>query len=187
MKKSKENKFNCKRIYVLLIFIGIIIILSFTVGQSLANTSPPNKQLINPKDFIIGPAEIDADIPGFSLPLNIADIENYYDFFEKMPLTPKVLELLEKNAFVVVPTPLDIAEQEVFLDSTRELANPKDDFVAYYQVLKNIDVPVFITSDSLLHYYHIFFDSTLMRLERDLFYQDIWEISKELFDLSLNQ
>ncbi len=186
MKKTKENKFNCKRIYVLLIFIGIIIILSFAVGQSLANTSPPNKQLINPKDFIIGPAEVDADIPGFSLPLNIADIENYYDFFEKMPLTPKVLELLEKNAFVVVPTPLDIAEQEIFLDSTRKLANPIDDFVAYYQVLKNIDVPVFITSDSLLHYYHIFFDTTLMRLERDLFYQDIWEISKELFDVSLN-
>jgi hypothetical protein len=186
MKKTKKNRFNCKGINIFLIAIGIIIILSFTVGQSLANTSLPNKELINPKDFLIGPVEIDADIPGFSLPLNIADIENYHDFFEKIPLTPKVLELLERNAFVVVPTPLDIAEQEVFLDSTRELANPKDDFVAYYQVLKDIDVPIFITSDSLLHYYHIFFDTTLMRLERDLFYQDIWEISKELFDVSLN-
>jgi hypothetical protein len=186
MKKSKENKFNYKGIYILSISIGIIIILSFTVCQSLANTSPLNKQLINPKDFIIGPAEVNADIPGFSLPLNTADIENYHDFFEKMPLTPEVLELLEKNAFVVIPTPLDIAEQEVFLDFSREIANPKDDFVAYYQVLKNIDVPIFITSDSLLHYYHIFFDTTLMRLERDLFYRDIWEISKELFDVSLN-
>ncbi len=185
MKKSKENKFNHKGIYILSISIGIIIILFFTVFQSLANTNQLNKQLINPKDFIMKPLAVNADIPGFSLPLNTADIENYQEFFTKMPLNAETLQLLEKNSFVAIPTPLDIAEQEVFLDFTREISNPKDDFVAYYQVLKNIDVPIFITSDSLLHYYHIFFDTTLMRLERDLFYKNIREISKELFEASL--
>ncbi|MFW6134801.1 MAG: DUF3160 domain-containing protein [Elusimicrobiota bacterium] len=185
MKKSKENIFNHKGRNILSIPIAIIIILSSTVSHSLANTNPLNKQLINPKEFIMEPLGVNADIPGFPLPLNTNKIENYQDFFEKIPLTPEGLNLLEKNAFVVIPTPLDIAEQEVFLDSTSDIANPKDDFVAYYQVLKNIDVPIFITSDSLLHYYHIFFDTTLMRLERDLFYRDIWEISKELFKTSL--
>ena len=90
-----------------------------------------------------------------------------------------------KNAFVVIPTPLNIGEQEIYLPPSWEATNPKDDFVAYYKALKNIDVPIFITSDSLLHYYHIFFDTTLMRMERDLFYQDIWTISRELFEACL--
>jgi hypothetical protein len=185
MKEFKENKFYFKGIHI---FIPVVIMLIFSliVCQSLAIINPINKQLINPGDFIMEPVEVEANIPEHSLPLNTGDIENYQEFFEKMPLNEGALQLLENNSFVVIPTPLDIAEQEVFLDFTREFANPKDDFVAYYQVLKNIDVPIFITSDSLLHYYHIFFDSTLMRLERDLFYQDIWEISKELFETSLN-
>jgi hypothetical protein len=188
MKKSKENKFffkGVRGIFTLLPITIIMLLLSIIVSQSLANVNSPNKNLINPADFIMEPVEVEANIPGHSLPLSTADIENYQNFYEKMPLNREALNLLEKNAFVVIPT-LDIAEQEIFLDYNREMANPKDDFVAYYQVLKNIDVPIFITTDSLLHYYHIFFDTTLMRLERDLFYQDIWEISKELFEVSLN-
>src|SRR6056297_3576943 len=183
MKKSKENNLFFKGIFIAVAFVIIFFLL--TAIQSLANTSPINKQLIDPKNLIMELVEVKANIPGHSLPLHTDDIENYKDFFEKMPLTPEVLNLLQKNAFVVIPTPLDIAEQEIYLGSSREAANPKDDFVAYYQVLKNIDVPIFITSDSLLHFYHIFFDTTLMRLERDLFYQDTWEISKELFETSL--
>jgi len=186
MKKSKENKFFFKGIFTLVPITIIMLLLSIIVSQSLANINSPNKKLINPADFIMEPVEVEANIPGHPLPLNAADIENYQDFFEKMPLSRDSLNLLEKNAFVIIPTPLNIAEQEIFLDFSRKIANPKDDFVAYYQVLKNIDVPIFITSDSLLHYYHIFFDTTLMRLERDLFYQDIWEISEELFEVSLN-
>ena len=183
MKKSKENKLFFKGIFIPVTLVIIFFLL--TAIQSMANTSPINKQLINPEIFIMDPVEVKANIPGHSLPLHADDIENYKDFFEKMPLTPEGLNLLQKNAFAVIPTPLDIAEQEIFLESSGEMANPKDDFVAYYQLLKNIDVPIFITSDSLLHYYHIFFDTTLMRLERDLFYQDIWEISKEFFEASL--
>jgi len=48
-------------------------------------------------------------------------------------------------------------------------------------------LPIFITTDSLLHYYHIFFDTTLMKLERDLFYDDLWQMSKEFFDDALLQ
>ncbi len=178
----KEKHFCFKGI---LIPIVIIFLLSLIFCQLTAIADQINKQLINPGDFFMESIQFEANIQGHSLPLNTTDIENYPDFFEKMPLKNEALKLLKKNAFVVIPTPLDIAEQEVFLNFTRELANPKDDFVAYYQVLKNIDVPIFITSDSLLHYYHIFFDTTLMRLERDLFYQDIWEISQELFEKSV--
>ncbi|MFO7891628.1 MAG: DUF3160 domain-containing protein, partial [bacterium] len=185
MIKLNENKFLFKGIFLLIPVAIVMIFFLLTAIQSMANTSPINKQLINPKDFIIEPVNINANIPAHPLPINISELTNFEEFFSKLPLETEEMELLKKNSFIVIPTPLDIAEQEIFLESYRKMANPKDDFVAYYQVLKNIDVPIFITSDSLLHYYHIFFDTTLMRLERDLFYQDIWEISKELLEVSL--
>jgi len=169
----------------LVVAVAVVLILLLSTGVFALANDLFNKQLINSKDFVTEEIEVNVNIPGYSLPLPISEITNYEDFFRKIPLRNKALELLQKNAFVVIPTPADIAEQEIFLESSGEMANPKDDFVAYYQVLKNIDVPIFITSDSLLHYYHIFFDTTLMRLERDLFFQDIWNISKELFTASL--
>jgi len=181
MKKQKEL-FLFKNLFIA---VTIIMSLFFFIGNYVLANKVFNKQLINPKDFITEEIEVNANKTGYSLPLPISEITNYEDFFRKIPLRMEALEQLEKNAFVVIPTPLDIAEQEIYLSSSREAANPKDDFVAYYEVLKNIDVPIFITSDSLLHYYHVFFDTTLMRMERDIFYQDIWNISQELFEESL--
>ncbi len=170
------------RKHFLLILTALLII---SVGNHASGQTAVSKQLVNPRDFLAEELEVFPSIPEHSLPLAVSDLTNYQDFYEKMPLGPDALELLQKNAFAVIPTPLDIAEQEVYyLPSSPEAANPRDDFVAYYEVLKNIDIPIFITTDSLLHYYHIFFDTTLMRLERDLFYQDIWAISQELFDVS---
>ena len=132
------------------------------------------KRLIKSEDIILEKADITPKIPQYSLPLEIKDISNYQKFSEKIYLSPKALSLLEKNGFVVIPTP-------------KELGDQPDDFVEFYSTLKGKDLPIFITTDSLLHYYHIFFNTTLMKLERDLFYDDIWQISKELFDDALSQ
>ncbi len=181
MEKRKEHFFRKNFLFI----VVIIVMLFLITEQSILANEMVNKQLINPKDFIVDFMDIKPSIPGYPLPLSISDIANFEDFYRKIPLRPEALQLLQKNAFVVIPTPLDIAEQEIYLGSSREATHPKDDFVAYYEVLKYIDVPILITSDSLLHYYHIFFDTTLMRLERDIFYQDIWYISQELFAESL--
>ena len=164
--------------------ITLIILLAFSSGNYVFAEVNVSKQLVNPKDFMVEEPIVYPSVTGYSLPLAISDIANYEDFSGKIPLSSAALELLRKNAFVVIPTPLDIAEREIYLSSSWGATNPKNDFVAYYEALKNIDLPIFITSDSLLHYYHIFFDTTLMRLERDLFYQDIWAISQELLEAS---
>ncbi len=169
----------------LLLILAVTIMLFLLTGNHILANGIFNKQLIDSENFMTEKIEVHPNIQAHLLPLSTLEIYNYENFFEKIPLDSEAMNLLKKNAFVVMPTPLDIGEQEIFLNSTGENANPKDDFVAYYQVLKNIDVPIFITSDSLLHYYHIFFDTTLMRLERDLFFQDIWDISRELFSASL--
>jgi hypothetical protein len=92
-----------------------------------------------------------------------------------------------QNGFVVIPTPKEIGEKEVFSIGARRSGYPKEDFAFYYQAIKDKNLPIFITTDSLLHYYHIFFDTTLMKLEKDIFYSDLWQMSKEFFEDALLQ
>jgi len=101
----------------------------------------------------------------YDLPLSAEDIYNYEDFSSKIPLSEDAFALLEKNGFVVIEDP--------FLPKEDDITRP-------YNRLKNIEVPIFITSDSLLHLYHIQFDETLRTIEEEHFYDDIWKISKTM-------
>ena len=148
-------------------------------SDSLASTKIPiefvlAKRLIKPEDIVTEKVNITPKIPEYNLPLDVKDISNYQDFSKKIQLSPKALSLLEKNGFVVIPTP-------------KEISDKPDDFAEFYSTLKRKDLPIFITTDSLLHYYHIFFDTILMKLERDLFYDDLWQMSKEFFNDALLQ
>ncbi len=60
-----------------------------------------------------------------------------------------------------------------------------DDIAQPYADLKYKDLPIFITSDSLLHAYHVLFDGILLEIEAEKFYNDIWYISKELLNDSV--
>ena len=150
MRKAKRGYFLNNLVVIL------IILLSLSSGNNVFAEVNVGKQLVNPKDFVVEETTVYPAIPGHSLPLAISIVTNFEDFSGKIPLSSTAIELLQKNAFVVIPTPLNIGEQEIYLPPSWEATNPKDDFVAYYKALKNIDVPIFITSDSLLHYYHIF-------------------------------
>jgi len=132
------------------------------------------KRLIKSEDIVLEKIDVTPQIPPYQLPLETKDISNYQKFSEKIKLSPKALSLLRKNGFVVIPTPKDLVDKP-------------DDFVKFYSALKWKDLPIFITTDSLLHYYHIFFDTTLMKLERDLFYDDVWQMSKEFLDDAIFQ
>jgi hypothetical protein len=114
-------------------------------------------------------------IPAYSLPLKASEIANYDDFIQKIPMTNKSRDLLYKNGFVVIEKPaienLSIAG-DTLVNST-------------YRDLKVADVPIFITSDSLLHLYHIQFDETLKRAESEEFYDELWKLDKALLDASI--
>ena len=180
---KKQNSINLLKI----ILVFLISITFFTCAGNAFGEVILTKQLIEPDDMLLEELEVTPSVPAYPLPLNIANITNFQNFSEKIKLSSKALSLLKKNGFVVISTPLDIGEQEIFLMSSRQNAYPKDDFVAYYKAIGEKDLPIFITTDSLLHYYHIFFDTTLMKLERDLFYKDIWVVSKNLLEESLKE
>ncbi len=182
---SKKNKFDLAKMLIALL---ILLFFSFLSSNSLhaSESTLLSKQLVNKKEFLSWEElNINPQAPAYSLPLQLESISNYPDLTQKISLAPSALQLLKENGFTVIPTPIDIGEREVFLESSTQVVYPKDNFVAYYKTIKEKDLPVFITTDSLLHFYHIFFDTTLMRLEREVFYPDIWIISEKLLEESL--
>ena len=99
--------------------------------------------------------EVDLKTSEYMLPLDTGSISNYSDFSSQIALNDNAVVLLEKNGFVVMDNPLWAQEEYI---------------TAPYETLKQRDVPIFITSDSLLHLYHIQFDETLRIIEEKEFY-----------------
>lgn len=149
-----------------------------TVGNSiLENSSEKSKAIFKlekkssfSKYYSKEKLQFNANISPYSLPLEASEISNYYSFSQKIPLTNESIDLLYKNGFVVIES--GNAGEQVRINDT-------------YRDLKVADVPIFITSDSLLHLYHIQFDETLKRVEEEEFYDDLWKLDKALLEASI--
>jgi len=130
----------------------------------LANIKIDNKNFY--QYYGLDPLNIQPNAPQYSLPLTENTITNYGDAKSKLSLDENDLSLLKKNGFVVIKNPFNQKEENI---------------VTPYETIKNYDMPVFITTDSLLHIYHIQFDETLRQIEEREFYDNIWSISKVPF------
>lgn len=108
----------------------------------------------------------------YTLPLKPSLISNYETVSQNISLSPRAVEMLMENGFVVIENPFNEDEESVQK--------------AYEKIMKR-DTPIFVTSDSLLHLYHIQFDETLRNIEEKVFFDDIWNISKKLYNESLTQ
>ena len=133
-----------------------------------------SKRLVQFGSSITDVSDIKPQASPYSLPLDTSkDIVNWEQVNGKMALDNTAKDLLSKNGFVV-------------LNTKGSLAFAKDDFGDFYNELPEQELPVFVTTDSLLHYYHVFFDTALMRMEKDIFYRDSWQMTKKFYEDSLN-
>jgi len=120
--------------------------------------------------YSLNSLNVSLEVPQYNLPLNTEEISNFNDFCAKIPLDEDATRMLEKNGFVVI----------------RNTFNSKEEYITKpYKTIKQKEIPVFITSDSLLHLYHIQFDETLRQIEEREFYDMIWQISMELLNDSV--
>jgi len=110
---------------------------------------------------------INTQTPQYSLPLDLSTIVNFNTVDDVFTLMNQQKDLLKNNGFFV----RDFGAEN---DTTRP-----------YIYLKNHDIPIFITSDTLLHLYHISFDQTLKGIEEREFFETILDLSKALFDKSM--
>ena len=104
---------------------------------------------------------------GYNLPMDLGALENT-DFFE---LSPQQETLLEANGFVVTaPVPGDFRE-----------------FYQIYESWRYSEQPVFITTDSMLHVYHLLFDKLLRDLETRRFIPILEVLTETMFETSQAQ
>ncbi|MBA7664012.1 hypothetical protein ES703_72062 [subsurface metagenome] len=111
---------------------------------------------------------IEPNVPGYTLPLDLGTIGNFALMDSRFGLN-SAAPLLEQNGFAVI---------EYNLPDPNDIAAP-------YEHLRRMDVPLFVTADTLLHLYHIQFDETLKEIEEQEFYADIHGLTTALLDDAL--
>jgi hypothetical protein len=99
---------------------------------------------------------VEPNAPGYTLPLDLDNIINLADA-EKVTDVETISDNLRQNGFAII--------------EPRGLV--WDDIVKPYEYFSSRGIPIFLTTDTLLHLYHIQFDETLKDIEEREFIPDI--------------
>ena len=162
------------RIFSILLLVGIIIVSGCACGVTPSQFTIPSVaggEILNPK-FVMGDCyeleqlSISPDAPDYLLPLDLNEVTNFGDVEATFYLTESQKQLLQENGFVVIPW-------------------HGDDVVRPYKTLKEREIPIFVTSDTLLHLYHIQFNEILKRLEEEDFFDELIDMSLAMMDRSM--
>ncbi len=115
------------------------------------------------------PVSVTANAPGPTLPLDLTQVSNAASDTQGLGMSQSACQALARNGFVVIPY-----GQEVNMTAT-------------YSVLINSGIPPFVTSDSLLHLYHVDFDEILMGIETNQFLPQLKVISSSLLASAIGE
>jgi len=111
---------------------------------------------------------VEANAPQYTLPLDISQVKNIEPISRRFNLDGGGLQLLRQNGFVVVSL------------------GQYDQFDEIYNLIDQIGFPIFITADSMLHVYHIFFDEILRSIEEQYFADDLKKMMTDLVEKSID-
>jgi len=110
------------------------------------------------------PVKISPQVESYTVEKDLANITNKDQF----TFSDSAKNLLVQNAFVVVPS----SNQEYF---------------SIYEDNRYSYVPSFITTDSMLHNYHLFFDYLLRTLEKDKLIPELKTLNANMLKISQEQ
>ncbi len=108
--------------------------------------------------------EVEAAVNDYQVAADLSNITNK----EMFELSAAARELLHKNAFVVIPA----EEKEFFM---------------LYEMNRYRQVPLFVTVDSMLHNYHLFFNHLLRMVENDQFIPELKNLNRKMLSLAQKQ
>ncbi len=114
-------------------------------------------------DIPFTPKAVTAQVPGYTLKPDLSNV-GYTKFLPK--LSDAQRKLLLSNRFVARPTP----DEQLFY---------------IYENNAYREIPSFVTSDSVLHTYHIFYDFTLRYIEQERLFTAVEKLSRRLLDAHL--
>ena len=156
------------------IFISLIFLLNLpkcasSNGENLQITSKSNnKDLSSAFLEYYRPIEKDykIDMPVYSLPLDLKKVNNFSSVSDIYLREEKQKDILKNNGFVVVD------------------GGKIDNITAAYKNTLDKNIPIYVTSDTPLHLFHILFDETLKEIEEEIFYPDILNLTKIFLEKS---
>ncbi len=116
---------------------------------------------------------IEPNTPGYTLPLDLDDIVNFSLVSDYN--MDSISELVRQNGFAIWQGGLP------WWSSMGE----GDNIIGCYKDLLGSNKPIFITTDTLLHLYHLQFDETLREIEEREFIPDIIDLTEALLNDAL--
>jgi len=163
------KKHNCAYKLILLLLLAFIVSnTTFTKPQqkNYETINLPNEIRI-PKFFFANnysPIYSGAKlaIPSFTFNMPLENIPNYNNFKSIIPLTNQNEETLKKDGCVIIPY--------------KQLSH----FVNTYNDLIENEIPLFITSDTLLYYFKLYFNALLINIEENTFAPELSQMLREL-------
>ena len=163
-----------------------------TLPFSLKVKSTSAKQLISSEDLELKPLQVSPIVPPYSLPLDISKIQNIQRVSEYLNLSDQLLDKLKNNGFVVTKIE-DLFKDQIYSDENSEyfysklqsFGECKGSICSDEEKKRGLPVPIFITTDSVLHYYHLVSSSILLSLERSIFFDSLWQMDKDLLESSI--
>ncbi len=155
-----------KRLLLVLTFALVASSVSAQSGGMLAEITAPVQTPFG--TYVPTPASIHPCLQ----PLQVADDFSNVVNFDRFDFSGEELQLLRKNHFVVVPGhPAGQTGPGAF----REM-------VDVYNEARELGIPILVTSDALLHTFHLVFDRILMTLETRRFYGWLDGLLRALYD-----
>lgn len=141
--------------------------------QQTQNINPKINLGSNLPEYTLLKTEYKAQIPTYEIKSDLSNV--MVKFGDRNPLTndlsQKQKEALAKNGFVVDP----------------KIQNGYDQFYALYENNRYSELPNFITTDSVLHTYHLIFKGLLEDIEANRLKGEIYTLSKIMLEKAEKQ
>ncbi|KAF5437441.1 Protein of unknown function (DUF3160), partial [Candidatus Methanophagaceae archaeon] len=132
---------------------------------AVASAASANPKLALASSYELKGFSVTANASQYQLPLNLNDVSNINKINANFILGDDAKRKLESNGFVIIPW-------------------YGDDITQPYKTMKEKGVPIFVTSDTLLHLYHIQFNEILKDIEEGKFFDDLLDMSKAMLENS---
>ena len=146
-------------------------------SQTIRDPNDPNNSnalnaLAKEKQFISSfwrPTEINFEPKVNTYQIPLAEIKNqivnYRDFSRKIDVEPG-LEKLAANGFVVITNPFKL---------------PSSDWETSYKTIRENELPIFISSDSIAGIYQTTLHVIYKEIEQDIFYPSLWKLLNQIY------
>jgi hypothetical protein len=110
------------------------------------------------------PVNINPSLKDYQVAVDLSNVTNRDQF----SFSPEAKNLLAKNGFVVSPS-------------------PHREFFSIYEINRYSSIPNFVTTDAMLHNYHLFFSHLLRTLEKDQLHKELLSLTKSMLAESETQ